>query len=118
MTAHQDLLPLTPAAFHLLLALVAGDRHGWAIKKEVERLTEGRVRLGTGTLYGLIRRLLEQELIAESDRRPPLEWDDERRRYYRITELGRRVVAAESERMERALGVARRLSLVPGSGSA
>ena len=107
--APESFLPLSPAAFHFLIALSTGDKHGWAAMKEIERLTQGRIRLGTGTLYGLVKRLLGQELIAESDERPPLQWDDERRRYYRLTELGRRVASAEAERMERALEVARRL---------
>lgn len=107
----ESFLPLSPAAFHLLIALSAGDKHGWAIRKEVERLTDGGLQLSPGTLYGLVKRLLGQELIAESDDRPPLEWDDERRRYYRLTALGRQVAEAEIERMQRALALARQVHL-------
>lgn len=99
-------LPLSPAAFHLLVSLAREHKHGWAVRKEIESLTDGRIRMGTGTLYGLIKRLLQQELIAESEHRPPEIWDDERRRYYRLTELGRSVMLAEASRMERALAVA------------
>jgi DNA-binding PadR family transcriptional regulator len=99
----ESFLPLSPAAFHVLLALAGCERHGWAIRKEVAQRTDDRIRLSPGTLYGLIKRLLDQGLIAESDSRPPLEWDDERRRYYALTELGRRVAEADAERMRRAL---------------
>ncbi len=91
------------------MSLARENKHGWAVRKEIDRLTDGRIRLGTGTLYGLIRRLLDQELIAESDERPPERWDDERRRYYRLTALGHAVMRAEAERMERALELARDL---------
>lgn len=105
----ESFLPLTPAAFHVLVSLAREEKHGWAVRKDIDRLTEGRIRMGTGTLYGLIKRLLDQELIAESDRRPPEHWDDERRRYYRLTDLGRAVMSAESERMEKALALTRGL---------
>lgn len=92
-------LPLTPQVFHILLSLLDDDLHGYAIIQEVNKRTGGRVKLGSGTLYAAIRRLLEAEMIEESDHRPPAEQDDERRKYYRITEFGRRVAAAEAERL-------------------
>lgn len=115
--AVETFLPLSPPAFHVLAALADGEQHGWGIRKHVERLTDGRLQLGTGTLYGLIKRLSAQELIAESDQRPPARWDDERRRYYRLTRLGQRVFEAEAERMRRALAVARLVGpgLEPGT---
>lgn len=103
----SDLLPLTPAMFHLLLALAGEDRHGYAIIKDVEARTSGAVRLSAGTLYGLIKRLLADGLIEESRRRPPAEDDDGRRRYYRLTAFGRKVLVAEVERLERAVDLAR-----------
>jgi DNA-binding PadR family transcriptional regulator len=95
----EDMLPLTPAVFHILLALADGEKHGYAIMQEVETLTDGRIRLGPGTLYGSIKRLLAGELIEESDERPDPELDDERRRYYRLTDFGQRVVEEEAERL-------------------
>lgn len=100
-------LPLTPAEFHLLLALADGDKHGYAIMKEVAHRTEGKVRLSAGTLYGLIRRLFSEGMILETDERPVAALDDERRRYYRLTEFGRRVAIAEAERLEGVLALAR-----------
>lgn len=100
------LLPLSPPAFHVLAALAERDLHGWAILKAVATATDGRLRLSTGTLYGLVRRLLRDGLIAESSERPPAHWDDERRRYYALTPFGRGVALAEAERMRRAVAVA------------
>src|SRR5579862_3211044 len=94
----DELLPLTPAVFHILLALTEGERHGYAIMECVKRTTDGHVRMGPGTLYGTIKRLLTSGLIAESGERPDPKMDDERRRYYRLTAWGRRVVEAEAER--------------------
>lgn len=108
----EDLLPLTPAVFHILLALADGERHGYAIIKEVESLTEGRMRLGPGTLYGSIKRMLEEGFIEESDERPDPALDDERRRYYRLTEFGRRVAAAEASRLQRVVTAARAKKLL------
>lgn len=99
----HSFLPLTPAMFHVLVSLADHDKHGWAILKEVAERSGDKVQLSPGTLYGLIKRLLEQGLIAESDQRPPRHWDDQRRRYYRLTELGRRVAQAELERMQAAV---------------
>jgi DNA-binding PadR family transcriptional regulator len=100
-------LPLTPAIAHILLALADEDRHGYAIMQEVERLTGGTTRMGPGTLYGTIKRMLGSGLIEEADERPDPALDDERRRYYRITRLGARVVAAETARMATLLAGAR-----------
>ena len=93
--------------FHVLVALADEEQHGYAIIKNVARLTDGDVMLSTGTLYGIIKRLLADGLIVESARRPAAAVDDERRRYYRLTEFGRRVAIAEAERLEKMLGVAR-----------
>lgn len=105
-------LPLTPAVFHVLLALVEGERHGYAIMHEVAQSTRRQIKMGPGTLYGTIKRLLEARLIEESDRRPDPELDDERRRYYRLTGLGERVVRAEALRYERLAKLARRKKLL------
>jgi DNA-binding PadR family transcriptional regulator len=87
-------LPLTPHQFHILLALVDGPRHGYAVIQEVERRTDGALRLGTGTLYTAVARLAELDLVAEAGR------EDERRRFYRLTPLGRAVLRAETARLE------------------
>jgi DNA-binding PadR family transcriptional regulator len=94
----EDLLPLTPAVFHVLLALADGEQHGYAIMQEVVESTGGRIKMGPGTLYGTIKRLLEGNLIEECDERPDPTLDDERRRYYRLTGFGQRVVKAEAAR--------------------
>ena len=99
-------LPLTPAVFHILLALADGERHGYAIMQEVLARTGGEMRLGPGTLYGSIKRMLAGGLIAESGERPDPVLDDERRRYYRLTDLGRRVATAEAERLAHLVAVA------------
>jgi len=104
--------PLTPAMFHVLLALAGEDLHGYAILKEVELRTGGKVRLSTGTLYGIIKRLLGDGLIAELRTRPAESEDDERRRYYRLTPKGRHVAATEAERMDEILSVARSRNLL------
>ena len=103
----QDLLPLTPAMFHVLVALGDGDRHGYAVIQDVAARTGGRVQIGTGTLYGIVKRLLADGLVVESKRRPPAADDDERRRYYRLTPFGREVVAAETARLEEMVDAAR-----------
>src|ERR1051325_7370822 len=95
----KSLLPLSPTIFHILLSLGAGERHGYAIKREVAARTEGKLRMGPGVLYGSINKMLELGLIEESDERPDPHLDDERRRYYRITRLGRRAAQAEAARM-------------------
>jgi DNA-binding PadR family transcriptional regulator len=104
--------PLTPAMFHVLLALAGEDRHGYAILKEVELSTNGKVKLSTGTLYGIIKRLLADGLIGELRSRPAEANDDERRRYYRLTPLGRQIAAAEAQRMDQVLAIARANNLL------
>ncbi len=104
--------PLTSSMFHVLLALAGDDLHGYAILKEVEMRTGGKVRLSTGTLYGIIKRLLGDGLIVELRSRPAGAEDDERRRYYRLTPQGRQVAAAEAERMDEILSVARSRNLL------
>ncbi len=106
------LLPMTPAMFHVLLALADGDKHGYAIMKEVTRLTEGAVSLSAGTLYGILRRLESEGLVVEKEERPAPELDDERRRYYHLTEFGRRVARAEAERLEDMVELARAKKLM------
>ncbi len=101
------LLPLTPAMFHVMLAVADRDRHGYAIIKDVSARTAGRVELGTGTLYGIIKRLLAEGIAVESLRRPPADSNDERRRYYRLTPFGRKVLAAETARLENMVTAAR-----------
>jgi DNA-binding PadR family transcriptional regulator len=96
----SDLLPLPVAQLHILLALADGEKHGYAIMSEVEVVTEGSVTMGPGTLYGTVKRMLIAGLVEETDERPDPELDDERRRYYRLTGLGERVLDAEVARME------------------
>jgi DNA-binding PadR family transcriptional regulator len=96
--------------FHVLLALAGDDLHGYAILKEVELRTGGKVKLSTGTLYGIIKRLLADGMIAERRSRPAE--DDERRRYYRLTQQGREAAAAEAERMDEVLSIARARNLL------
>ena len=105
-------LDLTPAVFQVLLALGDGEKHGYAILKEVEEQSDGHVRLSTGTFYAMIKRLLSEGIITECRNRPPAEEDDQRRRYYRLTPLGRQVATAEAERMERILATAREKHLL------
>lgn len=107
-------LPLSPAMFHILLALADEERHGYGIMLEVKFRTDGRVRLVPGTLYGAIKRLLEKGIIEETEERPDLEMNDERRRYYRLSDFGLRVLSAEAERMERNVAQARAKQLLPG----
>lgn len=95
----QKRLPLSLPVFHMLLSLAEGERHGYALKREILQRTDKRINLGSGALYGAINKMLEQGLIVESDERPDPHLDDERRRYYRITPLGRRVMQAEVARL-------------------
>jgi DNA-binding PadR family transcriptional regulator len=97
--AANDLTPLSPAFFHILLSLGEGERHGYALKREISRRTNGKLELGPGMLYGSINKMLALGLIEESDDRPDPHLDDERRRYYRITSSGRKVARAEAARM-------------------
>jgi DNA-binding PadR family transcriptional regulator len=103
----RGFLPLKSRAFHMLLVLSEGDRHGYAIKQEVEELTAGVLRLGPGTLYESIQRLEKKGLIEESPDRPDEAEDHSQRRYYRLTPIGRRVLAAEVERIGRVIDHAR-----------
>jgi len=103
----EDLLPLTPPVFHILVALSEGERHGYAIMRQVAADTDGTLQLGPGTLYGCLKRMLTATLIEESDERPDPELDDERRRYYRITDFGMRTVRAEAQRLATSLTAAR-----------
>ena len=103
----ESFLPMTPAMFQVLVALADGEKHGYAILKEVARRTDDKVRLSAGTLYGILARLESAGLIVESDQRPARGLDDERRRYYRLTDFGREVAIAEAQRMDEALEQAR-----------
>jgi DNA-binding PadR family transcriptional regulator len=110
-TSGQEQSPLTPAMFHVLLALVDEEMHGYAILKEVERRTAGKVRLSAGTLYGIIKRLHSEGWIAESNNRPAADLDDERRRYYRLTDQGRSIAVAEARRLQELVAMARNKKL-------
>lgn len=103
----QPLPPVSRTAFHVLVAIGPEERHGYGIMQEVARITGGATRLGPGGVYTTIRRLLDDGLIEESDERPDEELDDQRRRYYRLTGLGRAVVAAEVERLDSLVQAAR-----------
>lgn len=96
----QTFTPLKPQWFHIMLSLAGGEQHGYGIMQEVLNRTTGKVRLWPATLYGSIKRLIAAELIEESDERPAPELDDARRRYYRLTPLGRQVLDAECERLQ------------------
>jgi DNA-binding PadR family transcriptional regulator len=106
--------PLSPAVFHVLLALAAGEMHGYAIMQEVVILTNGQFHMGPGTLYGTIKRLLEARFIEESGDRPDPHLDDERRRYYRLTQEGHRVLTAEAERLQGLVREARSRHVMDG----
>ena len=108
-----ELLPLTPPVFHLLVALSDGERHGYALMRQVAEDTDGTLQLGPGTLYGCLQRMLAAGLIAESDQRSDPQLDDERRRYYRIGDFGTRVVTAEAKRLVAAVAAARARRLLP-----
>ena len=107
------LLPLPPATFHILLALVDQERHGYAIIQDVEARTEGELRLSAGTLYRSVARMVEQGLIAEVTKRPAARLDDERRRYYRLTPFGTAVAKAEMARLSQLVRLARARGLTP-----
>jgi DNA-binding PadR family transcriptional regulator len=104
----RSFLPLTPRVLHVLLALNDGPLHGYGVILAVKSLTEGLIVLRTGTLYILLRRLLDQKLINESDDRPGPDEDDERRRYYALTDLGRDVLEAESRRLAAVVSIAKK----------
>lgn len=106
--ALDDQLPLSPALFYMLLALADGPKHGYAIMKEVETTSDGRLVLGPGSLYGSLKRLLKAKLIRETRERPIPALDDERRRYYALTDFGRQVLGREVERLAKAVRLAQR----------
>ena len=112
-TELEALLPLPPATFHILLALVDQERHGYAIIQDVEERTDGELRLSAGTLYRSVARMVEQGLIAEDLKRPAARLDDERRRYYRNTPLGTAVARAEMARLSQLVRLARARGLTP-----
>ena len=112
-TEAESLLPLPPAAFHILVALADEDRHGYAILKEVAARTDGALKLSAATLYRSVERMLEQGLIREVSARPAKDMEDERRRYYRLTPFGREVAMAESRRLAQMLALARASGLAP-----
>lgn len=112
MTENTSQQPLTPAVFHILLALVDGEKHGYSIMKEVETQSQGKIKMGPGTLYGSIKRMLSAGFIEEADERPDPTLDDERRRYYRLSDRGKKVLSAESQRLEQAVKVARQKQIL------
>jgi DNA-binding PadR family transcriptional regulator len=114
----DSFLPLPASVMHVLVALADGEKHGYAIMRDVAELSGGAVRMGSGTLYGSIKRMLDQGLIEETEERPDPALDDQRRRYYRLTALGRRVGAAENARLATLVDAAtmRRLGLQLGGG--
>ena len=118
--APDEMLPLPAAQLHILLALADGEKHGYAVMREVESMTDGEVTMGPGTLYGAIKKMLNAGLVEETDQRPDPEMDDERRRYYRMTGLGTRVLEAETARLERLVHTAQAKQsrrLEPGLGA-
>ncbi|HET8910712.1 MAG TPA: PadR family transcriptional regulator [Ktedonobacteraceae bacterium] len=112
----EKLLPLTPAVFHILLALADGEKHGYAIMQEVGESTGGAMRMGPGTLYGSIQRMLKDGLIVEAPERPDPVHGDERRRYYRLTGFGVRVLQAEARRLEQLVQIVQNKQILPGPG--
>ncbi|MGZ9222749.1 MAG: PadR family transcriptional regulator [Anaerolineales bacterium] len=113
MASTNSTPPLTPAVFHILLALSSGERHGYGIMKQVEADSQGKVSMGAGTLYGSLKRMLDAGLVQESDKRVDPEMDDERRIYYQITGIGAQALAAELERYNRIVTLARERKLYP-----
>lgn len=106
-------LPLKPVAFQVLLSLAGGERHGYGIVQDIADRTAARLRLEPGNLYRVLKAMLDDQLIEESERRPAPDQDDERRRYYRITRFGRQVAMAEAARLEQVVADARALQLIP-----
>ena len=113
MATNNNTQPLTPAVFHILLALSSGERHGYGIMKQVEADSQGKVTMGPGTLYGSLKRMLDAGLVKESDKRIDPEMDDERRIYYQITGIGAEALAAELERYKRIVSLAQDRKLYP-----
>jgi DNA-binding PadR family transcriptional regulator len=115
MASHESpQLSLSPPEFHILLALADGEKHGYAIMQEVQKRSEGRTRLGPGTLYGAIKRMLGGGLIEEAEERPDPQLDYRRRRYYRLTDAGRRLAVAEAERLADLVRAAHQKRLLTG----
>jgi DNA-binding PadR family transcriptional regulator len=114
-TGPERFIPLTPAMFHILMALAKGESHGYAIMQDIETSTDGQFRIGPGTLYGSIKRMLASGWIEEVDERPDPDLDDERRRYYRLAGLGRQVAQAEAQRLISLVRLARDAQLLRGS---
>ncbi|MEW6305299.1 MAG: helix-turn-helix transcriptional regulator [Verrucomicrobiota bacterium] len=115
MTKNATQGPLTPAVLHILLALSTEERHGYGIMKQVEFESQGKVKMGPGTLYGSLGRMLEADLIRESHKKVDPELDDERRVYYQITAVGQATLAAELERYREVVAVAKKKQLAPVS---
>lgn len=113
----EALLPLTQAVFHILLALADGEKHGYAIMQEIGERTGGAMRMGPGTLYGSIQRMLKEGLIVEELERAASGSGDERRRYYRLTGFGQRVLQAEARRLENLVRIAQSKQVLPGFGA-
>ena len=113
MTSTSSTPPLTPAVFHILLALSSGERHGYGIMKQVEADSQGKVSMGPGTLYGSLKRMLDAGLVRESDKRMDPEMDDERRIYYQLTGAGAEALAAELARYRRIVSLAQERNLYP-----
>ena len=113
MVTNNNMQPLTPAVFHILLALSGGERHGYGIMKQVEADSQGKVSMGPGTLYGSLKRMLDAGLVKESDKRVDPEMDDERRIYYQITGKGAEALAAELARYQRIVTIAQQRKLFP-----
>jgi DNA-binding PadR family transcriptional regulator len=113
MTATISTPPLTPAVFHILLALSGAERHGYGIMKQVEADTQGKVNMGNGTLYGSLKRMLDAGLVEESDKRVDPAMDDQRRIYYQITGVGAQALAMELERYKRIVTIAQERKLYP-----
>ena len=114
MKQRDEHLPLTPPVFHILLALSGEERHGYSIMQDVARQTEGALDMGPGTLYGCLKRMLAAGLVEETDERPDPGMDDERRRYYAITSMGKIAVRAEAQRMAAALSAAKSKRIFAG----
>ena len=113
MTATNSTPPLTPAVFHILLALSTGERHGYGIMKQVEADSQGKVSMGPGTLYGSLKRMLDAGLVQESDKRVDPEMDDGRRIYYQITGIGAQALESELDRYKRIVTIAQQRKLFP-----
>jgi DNA-binding PadR family transcriptional regulator len=113
MATTNSIPPLTPAVFHILLALSSGERHGYGIMKQVKADSQGKVTMGPGTLYGSLKRMLDVGLVRESDKRVDPEMDDERRIYYQITSMGAEALAAELARYQRIVTIAQQRKLYP-----